>query len=181
MKGTNHNGDGFSAFLRLHQPRLRNVAMKFCRSGSDADDLVQDTMERALIHFAQLAPLSPNAQRAWLVRTLSCRFIDICRHRGKEVVGLPEADPADLATLRGNPAGSPRWEHITVEDLRKFVDRLPPFLAKPFQLRSSGQSYKTIAQELGASEGTVASWLFQARHQLRKLMMPFMQEEEINP
>jgi RNA polymerase sigma-70 factor (ECF subfamily) len=181
MTGSDHEGSGFSQFLRLHQPRLRAVALRFSVCGSDADDLVQDTMERALVHFAELSPLRPEAQRAWLVRTLSHRFIDIHRHRGKEVVGLPEVEVADAAMLPGGRGESPNWERITAEDLRRAVDRLPGFLAEPFRLRSAGQSYKAIAQELKASQGTVASWLFQARQQLRKLLIPVAEQAEVHP
>jgi RNA polymerase sigma-70 factor (ECF subfamily) len=181
MTGSDHEGSGFSEFLRLHQPSVRGVARRFSACGSDADDLVQDTMERALAHFAELSSLRPEAQRAWLVRTLSRRFIDIHRHRGKEVVGLPEGEVAEAAMLPGGGGESPSWERVTAEDLRQAVDRLPRFLAEPFRLRSAGQSYKAIAQELGASQGTVASWLFQARHQLRKLLIPVVEQTEVYP
>jgi RNA polymerase sigma-70 factor (ECF subfamily) len=181
MKDHRSEGSGYSEFLRLHQPKLRVVARRFSRSVADADDLVQDTLERALLHFAEVSPLPPEAQRAWLVRTLSYRFIDLCRRRGKEVVGLPKAEPMDEATFPGAHSVGPRWERVTAEDLRRAVERLPAFLSEPFQLRSSGRSYKAIAEELGASQGTVASWLFQARQQLRKLLMPVAEEREVSP
>jgi len=181
MRGSDQDGNGFTEFLRLHQPRLRAVAMRFGRCASDADDLVQDTFERALAHFEQLSLLPPEAQRGWLVRTLSHRFIDICRHRSKEVMGLPGHEEADAALLPQAPAEGPSWERLTSEDLRHAVDRLPEFLAEPFRMRSTGQSYKAIAEELGASPGTVASWLFQARRQLRKLLSPVMATNEVFP
>lgn len=181
MKDRGHEGSGVSEFIRLHQPRLRAAAMRFSKSVSDADDLVQDTMERALLHFADVSPLSPEAQRAWLVRTLSYRFIDLCRRRGKEVLGLPEADAMDAAAQPVANSESPRWERVTAEDLRQAVEKLPQFLAEPFRLRSAGQSYKAISEALGASQGTVASWLFQARQHLRKLLLPVVEEREAYP
>lgn len=181
MMGSDHEGKGFSEFLRAHQPRLRNVARRFSASGVDADDLIQDTFERALSHFDAVSSLAPEAQRAWLVRTLSFRFIDICRRRAKEVVGLPAIESIDSAMVPVAPGEGPSWERITAEDLRQAVDRLPAFLAEPFRLRNSGSSYKAIAEELGASPGTVASWLSQARHQLRKLLAPVVEEKEVYP
>lgn len=179
MRSSDQEGSGFSEFLRLHQPRLRAVAMRFGRCASDAEDLMQDTFERALVHFDELSQLPPEAQRTWLVRTLSHRFIDICRHRNKEVVGLPGLEEADAALLPQAPGEGPSWERVSAEDLRRAVDQLPVFLAQPFRLRSAGQSYKAIAEELGASPGTVASWLFQARRQLRKLLTPLVATNEV--
>jgi len=178
MMGSDHDGGKRSEFLRLHQPGLRAVAMRFSRREADAEDLVQDTLERALLHFAELSPLPREAQRAWLVRTLSRRFIDIGRHRGKEVVGLPGTEEVEGTLLRETAGEGSPWERVTAEQLRDAVSRLPEFLAEPFRLRSAGQSYKAIAQELGATQGTVGSWLSQARHRLRELLSPALAERE---
>jgi RNA polymerase sigma-70 factor (ECF subfamily) len=178
MTGSDHDGGRLSEFLRLHQPGLRAVAMRFSRRGAEAEDLVQDTLERALLHFAELSPLPREAQRAWLVRTLSRRFIDICRHRGKEVVGLPRTEEVEVALLRETAEDGRSWEQVTAEQLRHAVSQLPEFLAEPFRLRSAGQSYKAIAEALGASQGTVGSWLSQARHRLRELLGPALAKSE---
>jgi RNA polymerase sigma-70 factor (ECF subfamily) len=177
----NPSGPGwneFSEFIRCHRQKLLCTAMRLCHNPQDAEDLVQDTFERALIHFGLVSSLPPNAQRAWLARTLTCRFIDICRQRSKEVVGLPDASLMD-ASMHSMPPEESYWERVSPEDLRRAVEQLPARLALPFMRRMADLSYKAIAAEFRVSENTVAGWLFQARKELRELLR--LRQEEGHP
>lgn len=180
-EGSRHRGilmKEFTEFIRCHRPRLQAIALRLCHGGQDAEDLVQETLERALLHFSQLSRLHPNAQRAWLGRTLTCLFIDMCRRRQREELHADPVPMVDASHPHVAESNAP-WERISPEQLCQAVDRLPEFLSMPFRLRQNGASYKAIARQLGASEGTVASWLFQARKQLKDMLMPG--EAEVHP
>src|SRR5438876_6020104 len=82
----------FETLARDHEPVLRSVALRLCRGPSDAQDLVQDTLERALRSWSALS--RHDNLRAWLLAILRNRFIDSCRRRAHESRTVP---PEELA------------------------------------------------------------------------------------
>ncbi|MBO6932079.1 MAG: sigma-70 family RNA polymerase sigma factor, partial [Roseibium sp.] len=78
--------DPFCGLLIEKLPNLRRYALSLCRSGDQADDLVQTTVERALKARASFDPAS--RIEAWLFRILRNAWIDIVRKnrvRGQEL------------------------------------------------------------------------------------------------
>jgi RNA polymerase sigma-70 factor (ECF subfamily) len=168
----------FEAFVRRHQLLLRGLARKLSgQSGVDPEDLVQETFERALRHFDALSLQGEGNQRAWLCTSLHNRFLDLCRRRRTEVMEQPE-----LRLLRIQQELSPaeqaqeRWERISAEDFRAAIGRLKPNLREAYELHVGGLKYRAIAQKLGVPEGTVGSWLFQARKELNELLTPLTRD-----
>jgi RNA polymerase sigma-70 factor (ECF subfamily) len=168
--------DDFTEFIRCHRQKLLGIAVRICHGSQDAEDLVQETLVRAMANYSQVSKLAPNAQRSWLAKTLSRIFIDMYRRRQKEEL-LADPQLLEAHDCPWDPETRPPWESTSPEDLRRAIEQLPLFLAVPFRLRHAGHSYKSIAQQLQTSEGTVASWLFQARKQLRAILM----FEEVHP
>jgi len=165
---------GYQAFTKFHHDYRTLVLCSAlqCTRGRqhEAEDLAQEVMVRALQNFEILSRLSPMARRAWLMRTLKNLFIDRGRAEKWVVVGLPCHEDGDEPAAR-EPSEEPmRWERISPEDFRKAMKKLPPYLAQAIELRLSGMKYSEIAKEMGATEGTVGSWLSVARKQLRKLL-----------
>ena len=168
----------FETFARRHQPLLRGLARKLCgQGGPDPDDLLQETFERALRHFSVLAPQSEGAQRAWLCTTLRNHFLDLCRRRRTEALELPE-----LRLLRNQMETSPeeqtreKWERVTESDFRGAIGQLKPQLREVYEMHVAGLKYRAIAQKLSVPEGTVGSWLFQARKELNELLTPLTRD-----
>src|SRR5690606_33131572 len=64
-------------WTRRHRPLLQSLARRLCRSSLDPDDLVQDTLERAL---RSSLPVDTN-ERAWLSRVMRNLFIDRLRQQ----------------------------------------------------------------------------------------------------
>lgn len=168
----------FEAFARKHQPLLRGLARKLCgQGGPDPDDLLQETFERALRNFHQLESQSEGSQRAWLCTTLRNYFLDQCRRRRTEALELPE-----LRLIRNQMEVSPeeqtreKWECITEADFRGAISKLKPQLREVYEMHVAGLKYRAMAQKLGVPEGTVGSWLFQARKELNALLTPLTRD-----
>ena len=62
-------------------PELRRFALNLARDADRAEDLVSDTLLKAMSHMSLLEQLNPYQRRAWLYRTLKNRFIDEQRSR----------------------------------------------------------------------------------------------------
>ncbi|MBJ6762026.1 RNA polymerase sigma factor [Myxococcaceae bacterium JPH2] len=171
--GVTHDG-GFEQFARELRPVLLSLAKRLCgQGGIDPEDLVQETLERALRHFGTLKVLPEPVCRAWLCRALNNRFLDLCRRRRTEVMEEPKLRLLRTDTVSPDDVSGEVWEHISENDFRAAISRLPnPRVREAYELHVAGKRYRAIAQQMGVPEGTVGSWLFQARKELRDLLLP---------
>lgn len=156
-----------AAVLREHQGALRGLAMRLAGNAADAEDLVQDALERGLRRAHEL-PADANV-RAWLVTILHNLFIDQCRRRRRR----PRATPAEIveAVPAPEPTPEPSWASLSGADLRAAVARLEPEFRAVYELHAlRRRSYDEIAAELGIAKATVGTRLYRARHKLRALL-----------
>src|SRR5262245_17457990 len=84
-------------------PVLRERARFLERNQAGAEDLVQDTMEKALRSWARFKPGS--SVRAWLLRIMQNQFIDGWRHR--RCIEESDLDQWPMAEAPSSPAESP--------------------------------------------------------------------------
>src|SRR5258708_7232054 len=154
----------FESLARDHGPALRSVALRLCRGPSDAQDLVQDTLERALRRFPNV-PEHGNL-RAWLITILRNRFIDYCRQRSRES-GV-QIDEMQVEAPVSQP--EPKWAAITQEQVGEALAQLPEEFRKVYELHAiERKSYAEIALALGMPKATVGTRLLRARLRLREL------------
>lgn len=141
-------------------PALRRYARGLVADASRADDLVQDTLERAWARFGLWQRRSE--VRAWMFGILHNQFIDGLRARSsrpEEAVGeaLPEL-----------PQRATQADGIEVRDLDRALQRLPEDQRAVLLLVAvEGCSYQEIAGILHIPIGTVMSRLARARERLR--------------
>jgi RNA polymerase sigma-70 factor, ECF subfamily len=133
-------------------------------SRADADDLVQDTFERALRNLHRFEP-GTNLQ-AWLVTIMSRLLID--RTRAK-----PKLASVDVDSLPASGDYSPDNDNevatiATTAQLDQAISRLPKPFRHVLELRErEGLSYGQIARRLSLPVSTVGTRLIRARRQLR--------------
>jgi len=149
--------------VREHGEYLRRMATRLCRRNFDPDDLVQDVLERTMLHFDRLPPGVNH--RAWMTRVMKNLFIDHVRRRTSSPVAPLDAEPE-------NPPVDARawWEELDAEDIRARLAEVPEDLRRAFDLFTlQGCSYQTIAERLGVPRVTVGTRILRARRKLRQL------------
>lgn len=145
--------------LPAQLPALRARALKLCRNGADAEDVLHDAVERALRFEASFR--EGTNLRAWLQQVLYSVFVTRCRRRGRELRAL--------RALGDDPCGWPQGEPPAVlQCLTPRLDRalaaLPQQYAATLRLVDLGEcSYADAAEQLGVPVGTVMSRLFRGR------------------
>lgn len=150
--------------LLQHLPALRARALKLCLDASDASDLVQDTVERALRFESSYTP--GTNLRAWLNQVLFSVFITGRRRarREKRALGSLTHDPC--AWTHSEPA---RVLASLSRHTEQALSSLPPsFQAVVKLVDLDERSYKDAAELLEVPIGTVMSRLFRARRLLRE-------------
>ncbi|WP_342382056.1 RNA polymerase sigma factor [Myxococcus stipitatus] len=162
----------FDAFARSRRPGLLRLARRLCVGGGiEAEDLVQETLERAYRNFDRLVTENPSAVSVWLSTTLSNRFLDHCRRRRTEVLGAPSLRVVQTPEVSGEPTPMEQWEQVSREDFLRAIEQLrPPQIREAYRLHVAGLRYRAIAEQLDAPEGTVGRWLSEARKALRELL-----------
>lgn len=151
-----------------HLPRLRRYARLLTGDAARADDLLQDTLERAARKQALWRPeLGGNdrdaALRAWLLTLMHRHFLtqlrDQRQHLYEEYVDehAPAHDP------------QPQWQQRM--DIERALAALPAAAREVLLLVCVEElSYEEAAQVLDVPVGTVMSRLSRARERLRGLM-----------
>jgi RNA polymerase sigma-70 factor, ECF subfamily len=148
--------------LSAHLPGLRARALKLCQNRSEAQDLVQDTIERALRFESRYRP--GTNLRAWLQQVLFSVFVTRCRRSRRERRALDRLTSDPCAWMRHDPAPEMRSLSRRVEDA---IEGLPSQFSAVVRLVDIDQhSYKDAADRLGVPVGTVMSRLFRGRRLL---------------
>ena len=156
-------GEQVRAEMLALLPRLRRFAIALTGSVSDGDDLVQDTVERALKYLHTWE--SGTSLDKWMFRIARNRFIDgrrAARRAGEVVSDAP-----------GEMAGA------MVDGEREVESRLAlgavdaALQALPLEQREAvalvlidGVSYRDAAEQLGVPIGTLTSRIGRARQSL---------------
>ena len=143
-------------------PRLRRYARALVGDRAAADDLVQDTLERAWSRLAQWRAGSD--LRAWLFSIMHNLRVDQLRRPGLSTVAIEDEDC--LAPSR--PTQSDRLE---VGDLEAALGQLPEEQRAVLLLVAlEDMSYEEIAGALAIPPGTVMSRLSRGRERLRQIL-----------
>jgi RNA polymerase sigma-70 factor (ECF subfamily) len=150
-----------------HEPVVRALAQKLCRSHFDADDLTQDVFERAVRHVDTLSGMS---ERAWLCTVTRNLFVDRLR-RGRAAVLTSESEARDQpAPPLDEPL--PPWRTLEPDQLRRAVSLLGAKLREVYVMHAfEGIDYTTIAARLSIPKATVGTRLLLARQKLKQLLL----------
>ena len=149
--------------LVAHIPDLRRYARTLTGDAWAADDLVQDTLERACERW-QLWTTGSDL-RAWLFTVMHNLFVDGARRALRQQHHRVDVD--DVADELVAPARMP--EHAL--DLQRCLMRLPQEQREVLLLVSvQDLGYEEVARITGVPVGTVMSRLSRGRSRLRELM-----------
>lgn len=151
-----------AAELLATLPRLRRYARVLRRNREDADDLVQDTLERAWSRAALWCGVAD--MRTWLFSIMHNLHVDALRRGRLDTVDLDERTPEV-------PVPPTQGQILVMRDLDAALAALPSEQREVLLLTAlDGLAYAEIAQTLAIPIGTVMSRLSRGRERLRALM-----------
>ena len=158
----------FEAEAMVHLDALFSFAMKLSRVQDDAEDLVSDTVLRALERWDQYR-LGTNV-RAWLFTILYHVFVS--RRRKIDAREVPLNDDASGRPERDVPGElDPEqsfYDSFVDDEIVRAINALPAEYRTAVVLSDFHEMrYAEIAQMLGIPEGTVKSRLFRGRRLLQ--------------
>jgi RNA polymerase sigma-70 factor, ECF subfamily len=155
----------FGRLLEKEIPRLRRYAWAMTHSVSQADDLVQDTLVRAIAkqHRWQWG----TNLRAWLFTIMHNLNVNVIRRRVREdIVVVANDDTQPFLISPSNPEGG-----LSLCDLDRALAQLSAEQREVILLVGlEGLSYEEAATMLDVPVGTIRSRLSRGRESLRILM-----------
>lgn len=142
-------------------PRLRRYARALVGERAAADDLVQDTLERAWQRRAQWRPDSD--LRAWLFSIMHNLRVDQLRR--------PEVPTQMLDDEAVLPTRATQSDGLEMNDLSNALAQLPEEQRAVLLLVALEEMrYEAVASTLGIPVGTVMSRLSRGRERLRQVL-----------
>ena len=146
-------------------PRLRRYARSLLRDRDAADDLVQDSLERALARLEQWQ--TGESPRRWLFTIMHHLFIDQMRKMSRR-------GAASMLSLDAGEALAVPAEQAESVESREIIDALqaisPDRRAALVMVGIEGFSYAEAASILGVPAGTLMSRIARGREELRGLL-----------
>jgi len=144
-------------------PSLRAFAISLSGQVDRADDLVQDTLLRALSNLHRFEP--GTNLNAWLFTILRNLFHSEYRKRRREV---EDPDGSYAGRLKVQPE---QGSHLDFEDFRSALSQLPSDQREALLLvGASGFSYEEAANICGCAVGTIKSRVNRARLRLASIL-----------
>src|SRR3974390_2115873 len=154
----------FHDLIELEIPRLRRYARALARTTDRADDLVQETLLRAV---AKAHLWQPGTDiRAWLFTIMHHLYVNTVRRQARETATVDVEQVSSTLVATTDPTSS--WQ---LRELDRALARLPDEPREVVLLVGlEGMAYDSAAQILGVPIGTVRSRLSRGRETLRGLL-----------
>jgi RNA polymerase sigma-70 factor (ECF subfamily) len=147
-----------------HMPHLRGIARLLARDRALAEDLVQETMLRAISHADQFQP--GTNLKAWLTTILRNSYFNEKRSQRRLAEFSSSTAGRVVTAARG------QQEHrLQMRDLKRAMVRLPAAQREALALvGASGYSYEEAAKMTGCAVGTMKSRVSRARFELQSML-----------
>jgi RNA polymerase sigma-70 factor (ECF subfamily) len=166
----------FEILIRRYQRRILAVARRFTRIREDAEDIVQQSFQKAFVHLHKFEGKSRFS--TWLTRIAINEALMLLR-KGR---GLHEVSINDLSGNEETPLGlemsdsraGPESAFLQGERnriLSEAMDKLPPGIRTAIELRELGElSTKEAARVMGLTVSAVKARVFHGRRKLHQIL-----------
>lgn len=166
--GTDGGSPRYPDFAELaaeHRALLQRVALRLSGNTQTAEDLVQETLLRALRAFGQFR--QGTHAGTWMTAILTNLYYDHLKHQKVERKAEPELSIPEAVEC------DPTISEIPDSDLYAAVRSLEPELRRVVELCYLEQMrYREVAAILDVPVGTIGTRLMRARTRLRELLTP---------
>ena len=156
----------FESMVQKEISSLRSLAMQLTRNIEDANDLVQDTVLKALRYQDKFS--EGTNFKGWLFTIMKNSFINNYRRMVKRNTFLDATDNTYFLDIPTHKTENQGELNFIRKDLEVAIKALPTDLKVTFMLNIEGFKYHEIAEELNIPIGTVKTRIFVAKRILRK-------------
>ena len=180
----NGSSEAFEILVHRHQQRALRSATRMTRNQADAEDIVQQSFQKAFMHLSQFQGNS--AFSTWLTRIVINEAMMLLRKKRFAVeVPIEQSTDEDGATLTLDfPYSGPSPEDSCFRQEQKQIlsaalNELTPRVRKAIELAELEElSTKAAARMVGASVTAMKARVFQGRKKLQQVLESWMLRSE---
>ncbi|AIQ18938.1 MULTISPECIES: RNA polymerase sigma factor [Paenibacillus] len=149
--------------LQSKMAEIRKYLIRLGAGTADAEDIVQDTVYKALLY---LDGIDEHKISAWLYKVAINSYYDLCRRQTR----FQYSEEIDLEAPANELPESMLLQQEQKVLIEKVLGKLNPANRQLILLKYEMEfSYKQIAALLGITEGTVKASLYRARQQFQQI------------
>jgi len=148
------------------RPLLRTFTHRFTTNREESQDLVQDTILKALTYSEKFR--DNTNLKGWLFTIMRNTFINNYRRLQRtRTTHDPTKDLYFLNVEEEHTFNRPQ-ESMEFREIWRNVNKIKDELLTPFKMYTSGYKYHEIAEHLGIPIGTVKNRIFNARKEIQR-------------
>ncbi len=156
----------YHQLLVEHAPVLRAFAYRFTKDHNEIDDLLQDTMIKAIRYHNSFQ--DGTNLRAWLFTIMRNTFINEYRKVSRKNALINTEDELSSANLMESSTKNLAEGSFAMADIKRSLSLIPPKFSIPFVKYFEGYKYEEIAAAMDIPIGTVKTRIHMARRLLQK-------------
>lgn len=150
------------------QDELFRFAYKLTANREKAEDLLQDTLLKAMLHKESY---NKNTNfKGWLFIIMRNTFINGYRAEVGHTRLYISSDPAYYSRIMDESRTEEVDKNYDLEKIRNAIKSVPESHFIPFEMYLSGFKYREIAERTGVSLGTIKSRIFHCRKKLKAIL-----------
>jgi RNA polymerase sigma-70 factor (ECF subfamily) len=155
----------FDNLLTGHSGSLRPFSLNLTKNMKEANDLIQDTIFRALSNKDKFQ--EGTNLKAWLFTIMKNIFINNYRRKQKRNTIIDTTDNLFYLNSSEVLTENSATAKFVMDDMKNAIRSLGDEFRIPFMMHFEGFKYHEIADELNLPLGTVKSRIFFARKELK--------------
>lgn len=163
-KSIKNDASSCEKLYKKHSGWLYSICLRYLNNREDAQDVLQDSF---VLIFKNLAQYTFEGNfKGWMRKiTVNCA-LSFYRKQGTQIVAVEDSSKFENSFIDIN-----FLNEIDNQELLYFINLLSPGRKQVFNAYViEGYSHKEISENLGISEGTSKSQLFDAKRELKKAL-----------
>jgi RNA polymerase sigma-70 factor (ECF subfamily) len=161
----------FNTLVMRQASSLRMYALHFTHDADDANDLVQDTMLKAITYYNKFK--EGTNLKGWLYTIMKNTFINNYRRFVKINTFVTKTDEISSSQLSYSATVNGGEPKFVMDDIKKALSKLQEEYYVPFTMYFEGYKYHEIADHLAIPIGTVKTRIHVARKLLKKSLKAY--------
>lgn len=161
----------FSHQVSSLRPMLRTFTRRFTNDREESQDLVQDTILKALTYRDKFR--DDTNLKGWLFTIMRNTFINNYRKNQRAKTSNDTTKELYFLNVEGTHTFNRPHESIEFKEVWRNVNNMKDELLIPFKMHATGYKYQEIAKHLNIPIGTVKNRIFHARKEIQKKLVGY--------
>ena len=163
--------------VTVQSESLKGRALHFTKNHEDANDLIQDTLEKAITNYNKFK--EGTNLKGWLYTIMKNTFINSYRVASKKSTYVIQSEHISCENLVYSSHKNAGERKFILEDIQKALSTLSDDYYIPFKMYFEGYKYREIAVHLDLPIGTVKTRIHIARKSLQDELLTYSDQVEL--